>query len=61
MCEVLWIFVDSVKLAYTCTYLFRELKESLVVCKEGFIRTLQRFAAECVSMGLAVPVVLQGS
>lgn len=62
MCEVPWIFVDSEKLAYTCTYLFRELKESLVACKEVFIRNLQRFAAKCVSIGLAVvPVVLQGS
>lgn len=59
MCTNPWIFGGSVKLAYILPedkkLKFRELRESLLAGREVSIRTLQRFAGKCVSMGLAIP------
>lgn len=51
--------VDSRKQAYilpVCKKLkFANLRESIIGLKEFTVRTLQRFAGKCISIGLAVP------
>lgn len=57
--KFLGFLVDSKKQAYIlpeCKKLkFADLRESILGSKELTVKTLQRFAGKCISMGLAVP------
>lgn len=57
--KFLGFLVDSKKQAYIlpeCKKLkFADLRESIFGSKELTVKTLQRFAGKCISMGLAVP------
>ena len=57
--KFLGFFIDSIRLAYILPeekkLKFIELRESILAGRMVSVKTLQRFAGKCVSMGLAIP------